>query len=481
MNPISDPQLNSQLHSQSNPQSQPWNTLQDHIHTWSQQSELPYGALSSLVLGHKPQIHCFGNWHPKELNSPLVGSQSKSVEGQGVLPSGIFTPDHLVRCASISKVVVALGFLRLVSLGKASLDQDISAYLGFGLRHPDHPQVPITPRMLLSHTSSIRDGSTYSLPPNLPIQAFFDPTSSYWKGGEHFASSIPLASYPSSEIGKSNHSNQPIQANLDPDPSQTKPGKYFTYSNLGFGLVGTMIERITGDRFDRWIRNEILQPLTIEGGFFPGDFDSTQKSRLVPTYRRPNPQGPWVVQNDGPGQNQTKGPGVSTYRPGTNATIFSPQGGLRASIKDLIKLGRFFIDSDWRAELKLVDESLVTEMMTPQWTYNPDQPNGETYNGITRCSGLGLFLTTDTYDTLGGDRLLANPGGPKLWGHHGDAYGMVGGLMVNPEKNYLIAYILGGTSQNPEEYLGSHSSYSFWEERIQELLLEDLGCQGVEL
>jgi D-alanyl-D-alanine carboxypeptidase len=457
------------------PPSTSWIKLQELTETWSQSRELPYGTFCSLFLGNTPQIHCFGKWHPKELNSPLVGSQSKSAEDQGVPQGESFTPDHLVRCASISKVVVALGFLRLVSLGKASLDQDTSTYLGFTLRHPDHPQVPITTRMILSHTSSIRDGSGYSLPLDTPIRAFFDPKSSVWNNGEHFASSTPQASQPSSGAGKSD------QTGLGNQTTQTRPGQFFTYSNLGFGLVGTMIEQITGERFDRWIGREILTPLGMTGGFFLWDFDGSQMSRLVPTYRRPDPLGPWVVQNDDPGQYRASSPDLSTYIPGTNATIFSPQGGLRASIHDLINLGKFFIDRDLRKKLQLVDESLVSEMMSPQWTYNPYEPNGETYNGITRCSGLGLFLTTDTLDSLGGDRLLANPGGPNLWGHHGDAYGMVSGFIVNPEKNYLISYILGGTSKNPEEYLGTHSSYSFWEEKIQELLLEDLVCQGVEL
>ena len=75
---------------------------------------------------------------------------------EGVVPMG---PEHRMRVASISKLVAAIGLLRLVEAGRVNLDADVSGYLGFTLRNPNFPDIAITPRMLLSHTSSIRDGS----------------------------------------------------------------------------------------------------------------------------------------------------------------------------------------------------------------------------------------------------------------------------------------------------------------------------------
>ena len=70
------------------------------------------------------------------------------------------------RVASISKAAVAVGFFKLWANGEIGLDDDINEVLGTTLTapvlHPQHPSTPLTPRMLLSHTSGLRDGSGYS-------------------------------------------------------------------------------------------------------------------------------------------------------------------------------------------------------------------------------------------------------------------------------------------------------------------------------
>jgi CubicO group peptidase (beta-lactamase class C family) len=67
------------------------------------------------------------------------------------------TPDDPVRIASISKLVVAVGVMKLVEQRALDLDTDVSRYLDWPLRNPDFPGRPITLRMLMSHTSSGRD------------------------------------------------------------------------------------------------------------------------------------------------------------------------------------------------------------------------------------------------------------------------------------------------------------------------------------
>src|SRR5687768_14014428 len=67
------------------------------------------------------------------------------------------TPDDPVRVASVSKLVVAIGLLRLVEQGKLNLDADVSKTLGWKLHNPAFPHTPITLRLLLSHRSSLTD------------------------------------------------------------------------------------------------------------------------------------------------------------------------------------------------------------------------------------------------------------------------------------------------------------------------------------
>jgi D-alanyl-D-alanine carboxypeptidase len=46
-----------------------------------------------------------------------------------------------------------------------------------------------------------------------------------------------------------------------------RPGTYFTYGNINFAVLGTLIEALTGVRFDIYIRKEVLIPLGIQGSF----------------------------------------------------------------------------------------------------------------------------------------------------------------------------------------------------------------------
>ncbi|MEG2942362.1 MAG: serine hydrolase, partial [Thermomonas sp.] len=69
--------------------------------------------------------------------------------------------DDPVRIASISKLVLSIGVMRLVEDGKLDLDADVSDTLGWKLRNPSFPDKKLTLRLLLSHTSSLTDGAGY--------------------------------------------------------------------------------------------------------------------------------------------------------------------------------------------------------------------------------------------------------------------------------------------------------------------------------
>ena len=124
------------------------------------------------------------------------------------------TPDDPVRVASISKLVVAIGVMKLVERGKLDLDGDTSQSLGWSLRNPAFPDRTITLRMLLSHTSSVRDhDDQYAIPLGRTVRTVMaEPTS--WD-------------------------------------SAHGPGEgYFTYSNLNFPIIASIVEKFTVVRFD---------------------------------------------------------------------------------------------------------------------------------------------------------------------------------------------------------------------------------------
>ena len=52
-----------------------------------------------------------------------------------------------------------------------------------------------------------------------------------------------------------------------------EPGTFFTYSNVNFGLIGTLIEKLSGVRFDKFLKKNVLEPLGIEGSFNIDDIE----------------------------------------------------------------------------------------------------------------------------------------------------------------------------------------------------------------
>ncbi len=360
------------------------------------------------------------------------------------------TPDSLVRAASASKPVAAILILRLVERGALELDADVSKYLGFTLRNPRFPATPITLRQLLSHQSSVIDGGGYRLPVGARIESLFTPGSAEWDGGSRF----------------SGHA----------------PGTWFEYSNLGWGLLGTVIERATAERFDRIAARDVLTPLGLSGGFDVTGLDASERARLAVTYRKGDedaptwdPAGPWLAQNDDPRPPEAGGSGrwyapgadprLEAYVPGTNATLFSPQGGLRISAGGLAQL--------WSALLTgtaLLTPASREAMLAPQWSFDPRVPNGDTAGGEFLSWGLGVQRFTGAHAAEEGrlDSPSARLDGRALVGHLADAYGLIGGVWFTPDGRFGLVYFATGTATPLSANRGAHSGLNRWDEAIVE-------------
>ena len=233
---------------------------------------------------------------------------------------------HKIRVASISKLVVAIGVMRLVEQEKVDLDADVSGYLGWTLRNPNHPTQIITLRQLLSHTSSVRDAGKYFIAAGKgELRDFFDPDSTLWSNGAHWA------------------------------PEAEAPGVYFEYANLNFGVIAEVIERISVRRFDHFMREEVLRPLGLAADFnaceVPRDELGGALSKRFEGYKW-QPERSWATQVDGAqrvcfyGEAMLDDPAafLAGYELGSNATLFSPQGGLRASADDLAVIMQLLIN-----------------------------------------------------------------------------------------------------------------------------------------
>ena len=143
------------------------------------------------------------------------------------------TADTCMRIASVSKLVMTFAALSLMESGILSLDMDIARYLGYPVRHPDHPDMPITLRMLLTHSASITDDGPYGtrgMQPGCTLQELLGNPASWRKAA---------------------------------------PGEAFHYSNLGAGAAGTVLERAANMPFDDILKQRVFDPLGIRASYDP--------------------------------------------------------------------------------------------------------------------------------------------------------------------------------------------------------------------
>jgi CubicO group peptidase (beta-lactamase class C family) len=362
----------------------------------------------------------------------------------------------LYRIASVSKMVASVGAMMLVEQGKLDLDADISRYLGFRVRNPNFPGDTITTRMLLSHTSSLRDDAGYNFPINVNLQSFLVPGAANYGDGAQWAKS-------SNDVNKA-------------------PGKFFNYVNLNWGIIGSVMEAASGQRFDHFMRDSLLRPLRIAGGYNPEELSAEELANVAVLYRKKkendtvwNIAGPWIVQvDDYHSQPPAKRAGLESYVLASNATIFGPQGGLRVSVHGLGRLMQMLMNQGELDGVRVLQAASVKTLLSEQWRYDEKRKNGDTDKGIFFSWTLGFQQFTDVSAPHYGDR-LANAA-PKFtgFGHLGEAYGLNSGFMFDPLTRNGMIYAIGGLSADSEALYGEYSSLSPWEEKILAALHKEI-------
>lgn len=384
------------------------------------------------------------------------------------IPFGI---NSKVRVASISKLITGFCAHQLALAGKLNLDADCSVHLGFSLRNPNNASQPITTRMILSHTSGIRDGDNYQGKLGETLQSFFVPDGVNWAGGAHWAHAV-------------------------------SPTPKFAYSNLGYGVLAQIIENITKQRFDLAAKNLILGGASIDGGFNWSGISDELVSQSSPLYRRAVNSNEWRIQVDGnplavprPTHNSPNGVPLSEYVIGTNGLLFSPQGGLRASIMDLMKLAQILL-----GKTPLFSPTQITELSRAVWE-KPDQADTGSEREVFQSFGSGIHRiepdgqkrfpkSVERFSDEKRDKQrnlerhsdairMANALGPiiglkhNLIGHFGEAYGLLGGVWVSPATASGFAWFVNGSLGEPQA--GARTNLFAIEENMMQACAEDLG------
>jgi CubicO group peptidase (beta-lactamase class C family) len=291
---------------------------------------------------------------------------------------------HMMRIASISKSFTATGLMKQVEKGIISLDDDISDLIGFKIRNPHHPEVPITLRMVLSHTASIRDQENYST---------------------------------------LDHLNPAINGDCAASFYEYKPGEGYNYSNLGLNLAGTILEKVTNVRFDQYVRDSIILPLGLEGGH---NIDVLDSSRIASLYRRRNGE---YVKSPAYGSVAHR---LDNYIMGYSAPIFSPTGGVKISAQDLAQYMKMHMNYGELNGVRIMSEESAKTMQTPVWMIQNIHEWEDQY-------GLCLQEFVDYID----NPRYNTPGNYPV-GHTGDAYGLRSIIIWSPADGWGIAAMTNG-------------------------------------
>ena len=182
------------------------------------------------------------------------------------------------RIASVSKPVTSVAIMKLVEEGKLSLSDKVfgqGAILGetYGSKAYSKREKAITVGQLLEHTAGGNEWDNNRKPDG-------DTT-----GDPMF-----------SKTGY-NH-KQLIGWVLDERKVDRKPGTEYNYSNFGYSILGRVIEKVTGQSYESYVRNSILKPLGAKGmrietaNSSAVDYENGHSGALV---RRMDAHGGWVA------------------------------------------------------------------------------------------------------------------------------------------------------------------------------------------
>ncbi len=340
--------------------------------------------------------------------------------------------DTRYRIASISKLVLTTAMLTLHDSGRLDLDADVSDYLGFTLRNPSYPDRPVTPRMLLLHTGSIHEGNGYDSFLMATYNNVGNPPSFselLVPGGEYYTADMWL--------------NKP-------------PGEYYSYCNANYGLAGTIIERITGERFEEFMQKTLFAPLGITASYIVEGLPEVENLAVIYQQR----DGRWIPQTDDFKGVLSAPRDFTGYVTGFNGAVFSPQGGLRISAAGLARVMILHMNRGKYNGKRILSKKAVRLMHEPGWRWNGSNADVEDVRQGDR--GLGTQILPDPAP----GSLL--PPGSRMIGHSGSAYGLISDFYFDPDGKYGFIFITNGIAGGPKKG-ESGLFYSFEEALIRAL------------
>jgi CubicO group peptidase (beta-lactamase class C family) len=379
-------------------------------------------SLDSFIIAKMDQYHFPG------LQACIVKNDQIIWKGNygyaNIEQTKLVTDSTLFYIASVSKTVTATALMQLWEQNLFNLDDDVNDYLPFPVRNPNHPNVPITFRMLLTHTSGILENDnvlnsslSWGIDSPLPLDSFI--VNYLIPGGSYYSPS---------------------------NFSSWVPGSQWAYNTTGVALMGYLVERIRANSFEKYCQDSILVPLGMnETSWFLANLD---KNNIAIPYR----------YSEG------------SYQPYSHyGTPVYPGAQLRTSAIQLSRFLSAFIQMGQIDGIRILD-SITVALMTTSHFPTPDSQQGfiwfvpEIYvpNIGTRigCGHIGIWYGANAFigyiletgENVGAIVLTNGRSENGIWEIELEliSYGILNTVnAIEEDKQLPIHYTLGQNYPNP--------------------------------
>ena len=284
----------------------------------------------------------------------------------------LVTLDTCFRIASVTKLVSAVGLMQLIEEYDIDLETPVKEIVGFKVMNPSFPDTPITIRQVLSHTSSLLQ------------------TQHYFQNWETMTVHAPYFS------------------------TKKAPGTDYEYSNMNGGLIGAMIEALSGQSVNSYMQENVFGPLGINAAYHPTLLEDKSDISAQLNKKGGNVfSAARILLED---FDDTCNPIEHTDR--TSGALYISANGLIRIISMLEQGGE--LDG-----VRILKEATIQEMMMDQRTVPGTSVYAESKYGLSMARVEGM------------------PGG-TWYGHQGQMEGLSSNIYFQPATGLSIAVIANG-------------------------------------
>lgn len=311
-------------------------------------------------------------------NGEITYTHTYGVAAPGGAP---ITEDTGFQVASIGKLVANIGLMKLLDENDISLETELGDVLGYPIRNPNHPNTRVTLRQLMTHTASLKDNGYYQA----ALYGDVRPLSELFSG-----SRLRFTFY-----------------------GDIEPGTARVYSNFGGGIIGSLIEKLSGQTLDAYLTEQVFAPLGITAAYQVGRLPEDMP--LANMYYMPEKRLAKELRADD----------TSVTEPDAEQNYFLSSGKLIISAPDLAKVMIALCDGGVYQNTRIIKESTAISMCTVQ----------NAIGSVTCDSDNGLFMNIITdYQVQG----------RTMYGHGGKANGMLCAAYFDPTDRTGVIMLTNG-------------------------------------